>query len=482
MAESLKNKTIKGVGWTALGTGMQFAIQFIVSIILARLLTPDDYGLIGIITIFIVVADCITISGFFSSLIQKKEVTEADYSTMFLSNMASSTFLYILLFFAAPIIAVFFDRLELVSLVRAQALCLVVSAFSLVQRARLNKLLDFKTPTKILFVSSVVGGIIGITCAYVGFGVWALVISTVCNSTMQSLLYFLNSRWLPKMHFSTKSFKELFGYGWKILVAELFDSIYMQAYQLVVGKCYSPKTLGLYTRAKGFSDLISTNVFNITRGVTFPVLCQVRNEPERARDAYRRIIRMLSFITVVSSFMMFAVAKPMVLVLIGEKWLPSVEYLQILCFGALLYPINATSVNLLKSQGHSDKFLVLSLIRRVVEIVPICVGIFVNIWWMVIGMVVTNWFAFFLYGSFAGKEIKYSAFNQLRDMLPSFLIATLVAIPVWGVTLLPLEVSIIFPIQLCFGLVLVVIICECTRINEYIELKKLVLKVIKRKK
>lgn len=475
---SLKDKTINGVAWETTNKVISFAVHFVVSIILARLLSPDDYGLIGIIMIFITIADCITISGFFSSLIQKKDANADDYNTMFISNMVSSSVLYLVLFFGAPLISHFFERPELVNLIRVQSTVLIISAFALVQRARFLKNMDFKTPTKITIISSIFSGVFGITLAFCGFGVWALVYSNVASSILSTILNCVFSHWMPKIHFSLKSFKELFGYGWKILIAELFDTIWMQLNQMVVGKYYSPATLGQYSRGKGFVDLFATNIYNVTRSVTFSALSQIQDEKDRTRMAFRKMIKLLIFATAICCFGVAAVGKSMVLVLIGEKWLPSVAFLQILCFGSLLYPINATNMNLLKSQGRSDLYLILSIIRRILELGPIFIGIFVDIYWMVIGGVITNWIGFFMYSHFAGKHINYTSRQQFLDLLPSLGMATAMAVPVWLMSFLSITPFILFPLQLIVGAGIVIGLGELTKIEEYVEAKSILMSTI----
>ncbi len=478
--EGIKSKTINGVAWETINTVLKFIVHFVVSIILARLLSPDDYGLIGIIAIFTTIADCITISGFFSSLIQKKNTNADDYNTMFISNMVSSGLMYVILFFCAPAISRFFNRPELIGLVRVQSVVLIISAFSLVQRARFFKNLNFKTPAIITFISSVFSGIIGITMAFCGFGVWALVYSAVASSLLTTILNCLFSRWMPSLRFSLISFKELFGFGWKILIAELLDTIWKQLYQTVVGKYYSPATLGQYSRGKGFVDMFATNIYNITRTVTFSALSQIQDDEERRKAAFRKMIKVLIFITAICCFGVAAVGRSMVLVLIGEKWLPCVAFLQILCFGSLLYPINATNMNLLKSQGRSDLYLVLSIIRRVLELGPICLGIFVDIYWMVIGSVVTNWIGFFLYSHFAGKNITYSSWRQFVDLLPSLGIATAMAIPVWLMSYISISPFILFPLQLILAIGIVIGLCEWIKMEEYIEVRSIALSTIRK--
>lgn len=477
--ESVKNKTIDGVTWETINTVLKFAVSFIVSIILARLLTPDDYGLIGIITIFIVIADCITTSGFFSSLIQKKDADADDYNTMFISNMVSSVCMYTVLYFCSPAISRFFNRPELIDLIRVQSLSLIISAFALVQRARFFKILDFKTPAKITVIASVISGVLGIFLAFFGYGVWSLVYSSLVSTLLITVLSCAYSRWIPRLKFSISSFKNLFGYGWKILVAELLDNIWMQLYQIVVGKFYSPATLGQYSRGKSFVDLFSTNIYNITRKVTFSALCQIQDDKERQRIAFRKMIKVLFFVTSICVFGVAAIGKSMIMVLIGEKWLPSVAFLQILCFGSLLYPINATNMNLLKSQGRSDLFLVLSVIKKFLDIGPILLGIFVDIYWMVWGSVVTNWIGFFLYAHFAGKKISYSARQQFVDLLPALCFAIAMAAPVWFMSFLNINSFVLFPTQLLVAFGIVLSLGESTRFEDYCEVKDIVFSTIK---
>ena len=255
MAESLKKKTVKGVGWSAIDNVSQHAVTFVVSIVLARLLTPDDYGLIGIVTIFTLVSQALINAGFTSALIRKKDATDDDYNTVFIVNLGMSLLLYSIIFICAPAISRFFNRHELVDLVRVTSIGMIIGALALVQQTRLTKRIDFKSQTVITLAASVISGIFGIVMAFLGFGVWALVSQLLSLQAVKTIGLWIVNKWFPKLRFSSDSFYELFGFGWKMMVSALLTTIWQQLTQVVVGKYYSPASLGQYTRAKQFSDL-----------------------------------------------------------------------------------------------------------------------------------------------------------------------------------------------------------------------------------
>ena len=255
--QSLKDKTIKGTAWSAADNVTQMGVSFLVSIVLARLLSPDDYGLIGIINIFTVVCTAIINGGFSSALIRKKDIIDDDYNTSFLVNLGLSLVLYALIFFASPLIADFFEREELVNLTRLASFTLIIGAVAIVQQTRLTKRIDFRTQTKITLTASVVSGVIGITLAFIDFGVWALVVQMLSAQLLRTVLLWVYNHWMPSLRFNKKSFNELFGFGWKMMVSAILDSLWTQMYQVVVGQFYNAATLGKYTRANQLSKMFS---------------------------------------------------------------------------------------------------------------------------------------------------------------------------------------------------------------------------------
>ena len=290
MAEqSLKEKTVKGTAWSGIDNVAQYGVSFVVSIVLARLLSPDDYGLLGIITIFTAICSALINGGFTTALIRKKDCTEDDYNTAFVVNLTMSLLLYVVIFFCAPLIAKFLSRDELVLLTQVSSLGMIIGAMALVQQTRLTKRIDFKTQTKITLIASITSGVIGIGMALIGFGVWSLVAQSLSLQSLRTVLLWKFNKWIPSLKISRESFKNLFGFGWKMMLSEMLNTIWKELYQVVVGKFYTPATLGQYTRAKGFSKLFSSNLNSIVQRVTYPVLSNIQDDKERMVNAYRRV-------------------------------------------------------------------------------------------------------------------------------------------------------------------------------------------------
>lgn len=480
MAEQgLKDKTVKGVGWSAIDNIVQSTVSFIVSIVLARLLSPDDYGLLGLILIFTAVGNTIISGGFFNALIRKKDVKEIDYNTVFIVNLVVSLFLYALIYFCSPYIARFFGRDELVSLTRVSSLGMIIGALAIVQRARLTKRIDFKSQTKITLIASVSSGIIGVMMALRGFGVWALVAQDLVNRTLTTVLLWFFNKWVPKLLFSKQSFSELFGFGWKVMVASVIDTAWKEMYQVVVGKFYSPATLGQYTRSKTFSQLFSGNLTSVIQRVTYPVLSDIQNDKTRMVDAYRRIIKTTMFITAISMFALGAISEPLLYCLIGPKWHEAALYLPLICLSGSLYPLNAINLNMLQIQGRSDLFLGLEVIKKVILLAPLFVGAFIGIMPMLYVNLVTGLVCYFLNSYYSGKLLGYTSWMQLKDVTPSYGVATVVALSVYFLKYLPLSNWVILPMQLMLGTVVFFVVCKVTRIEEYDEIKEIIMPYIK---
>lgn len=489
MEQNLKQKTIKGIGWSAIDNVSGYAVTFVVGIILARLLSPEDYGLLGLIGIFTAICNCFINAGFGSALIRKKDATEDDYSTVFICNLGMAILLYGVLFVCAPFIAIFFERQELIALTRVSSLGLIIGSLAMVQRTRLTKRIDFKTQTKITIIAAIVRGVVGITTAFIGWGVWALVTQELTASIISASLLWHYNKWVPSLRFSTSSFRELFGYSSKMLASNIIDTIWREIYQVVIGKCYSPATLGQYTRGKMFCDLFSSNLTGIVSRVSFPVLSKIQDDPSRLKEGYRRIIRSTMLITFACMLMLAAIAKPMVLVLIGEKWLQAATLLQIICFGSMLFPLHAINLNILQVKGRSDLFLKLEIIKKCIAVGPLLLGIFISIYWMLIGSVLTGFISYYLNAYYSGPFLNYSIRAQIKDILPSFFIALATA----AISFLPVLIYdtiwrgenwntiafVILPLQLFIGFFVYVAISENTKTSEYMEIKSIVVPAIK---
>lgn len=472
MAEqNLKDKTVKGTIWSGIDNVAQFGVTFIVSIVLARLLTPDDYGLIGIITIFTAVCTTLINGGFSTALIRKKNATDDDYNTAFIVNFGASLLLYVVIYLCSPFIADFFHRQELVSLTQVSSLGMIIGALGLVQQTRLTKRIDFKTQTKITIVASVASGIVGIAMALMGFGVWSLVAQSLASQGLRTILLWVANKWLPKFRFSLESFHELFGFGWKMMLSGLLDTIWKELFQVVVGKFYSPATLGQYTRSKQFSSLFSSNLTAVIQRVTFPVLSNIQDEENRMVLAYRRIIKVTMFITAISMLFLGAISEPLLYCLIGAKWQEAATYLPLICLAGSTYPLHALNLNILEVKGRSDLFLGLEIIKKIIILGPLFVGAFVGIMPMLYANLLTSIISFFLNSYYSGKLIGYNSWMQIKDITPSYTIATIIAISVFFLKYLPISYYIVLPLQLFIGIFLILGICNITKMKEYEEIK-----------
>ena len=479
---SLKDKTVKGVGWSAIDNVVQYVVSFVVSIILARLLSPDDYGLIGIIAIFTALCTALINGGFGSALIRKRDANDDDYNTVFIVNLVVSLILYAIIYLASPLIARFFGREELIILTRVSSLGIVIGALAIVQQTILTKRIDFKTQTNITLVASIASGIIGVAMAFTGFGVWSLVAQSLSSTFLRTFLLWLLNRWKPSFSFSLDSFRNLFGFGWKLMLSSVLNTIWIELYQVVVGKFYSPSTLGQYTRAKQFAQIFSSNLTTVVQRVTYPVLSDMQDNKERMISGYRHIIKITMFITAVSMFSLGAVSTPLLYCLIGEKWMEAATYLPLICLSMSLYPLNAINLNMLQVQGRSDVFLILEIIKKIIVLGPLFIGAFIGIIPMLYTNLITSAIAYFLNSYYSGKYLGYTSLMQLKDIAPSFLLATIIAISVWFFKYLPISYWAILPIQIIVGIVAFFLFCKVLRIEEYMEVKHVVETLLNKRK
>lgn len=480
--ESLKKKTIQGTFWSAVDNVANQGVTFLVGLVLARLLTPHEYGLIGYIMILVAVFNSIVDSGFSNALIRKKDAGQTDYSTAFFFNLAVSVVLMAAMYLLSVPFSRFFREPQLVPLVRVMSVIIIINAMALVQRTRLVKNVDFKTQTKASLISSLTSAGVGLGMAFGGLGVWSLAGQQISRQLINTVCLWILNRWKPSREFSWSSFREMFGFGWKLLVSGLIDTVWREISQLVIGKCYSTETLGQYTRGKQFSDIFSSNMTSIVQRVSYPVLSSVQDERERMREGYRRIIRITMLASFVLLFGLAAVADSLVVVLIGPQWREAAHYLQILCFAACLYPLHAINLNMLQVQGRSDLLLKLEIVKKIIAIGPLLLGIFIDIDWMLWGSLVTSIIAYFLNARYSGTLIGYPIKAQIRDILPSFGVAAVMAACVFPISLLDLRPIWMLLVQLCAGAVVAIGLCEAFWLPEYAEIKDTALGFLRRNK
>jgi len=473
---SLTQKTVSGLIWSFLDQFANQGITFIVGIILARLLTPAEFGLIGMFTIFIAISNTFINSGFASALIRKQNCTQVDYSTVFFYNFLVGILLYIVLFILAPTIGIFFNEVRLTPIIRVMGLVIIFQSLSLIQQTILTKRIDFKLQTRISVIASVCAGVIAIVMAYKGFGVWSLVTQQIIRQLLVSILLWLWNHWLPTMVFSRQSFGSLFSFGGKLLISGLIDTIYQNIYYLIIGKYFSAQELGFYTRADLFKNIPSQNLNGIIGRVSYPILASIQDDKKRLRDSYRKLLRSTMFVTFLLMLGMAAVAEPLIITLIGEKWQPSVAYLQMLCFVGIFYPLHALNLNILQVSGRSDLFLKLEIIKKILAIPTIIIGVILGIKIMIVGMIVNTIIAYLLNSYWGGRFVGYSLKEQVKDILPSFLIALIMAIVVYLFNIfLPFNYLGKLIISTIIGACLIIIVCKSINFREYMFIKQLII-------
>lgn len=471
---TLKQKTISGLTWSFIDNFAQKSLTFVIGIILARLLTPSEFGLIGMITIFIAVSESFINSGFGAALIRKQNCTDVDFSTVFYFNLAGGGVFYWILFFSAPAISRFFNEPQLTNLVKVLAIVLIIDSLTIIQRIILIKRIDFKLQTKISVAASIVSGAVGIYLAFSGFGVWSLAVKQITQRAVDSSLLWLWSSWRPLPVFSRTSFNEMFSFGYKLLISGLIDTLYRNIYLLIIGKYFSAQELGYYTRAHQFQMLPSQNITGIIGRVSYPVLAQMQDDKTALKRNYQKLIKSIMFVTFVLIMGMAAVAEPMVITLIGEAWRPCVIYLQLLCFVGMMYPLHSLNLNMLKVQGRSDLFLKLEIIKKILAVPVVIIGVMVGIKAMIIGMMIMTQIAYFLNSYWSGRFIDYSMKNQVKDILPSFILAVTMGAIVAGIGwLLPFGYPATLVLQMLSGAVIVFVLAEITRMEAYLFIKEI---------
>lgn len=435
MAENLKKETTKGVFWSVIERFGTQGIQFLVMLVMARLLTPDDYGIVGILVVFVSLAQAFVDGGFSQALIRKKDRTEIDNSTVFYFNIVVSILIYAIFYVSAPLVSRFYEMPTLTPFMRVICLSIIINAFGVVQRALFNADIDFKTQAKASLLAVVISGILGIILAYQGYGPWALVWQQISNLIVNTICLWLYSSWRPIWAYSWKSFHELFSFGSKLLATSLLNAVYSNIHTIVIGKLYAAKSLGLYSRAKHFAELPSTQFTSIFMRVTFPVLCKVQDDIPRLTSVYRRMLRCSAYIVFPLLVGMAAVADPMVRVLIGDQWIECAYLLQIICFGRMWYPIHAINLDILQVSGRSDLFLKVEIYKKILSLTILVATAPFGIIAMCYGNVVSSLINLYINTYYSSRILGVSLWSQIKDLLPTLALCTVMFFAAWGTTL-----------------------------------------------
>ena len=446
MAEDLKTKTAKGIGWGFADNVLGLGITAVANVVLARILSPSDFGIIGMTAIFMTLSTSLVDSGFTDALTRKKDAVKSDFDTVFYFNLTVSCLLYAVLFLCAPFIAGFFGKEILVPIVRILGLSLIINAFGIVQKIILVRRIDFKTQAWISLASSVAASVAAVVAAFYGLGVWSLVILQVAKFAVNTVLLWSVSKWHPGLCFSRKSFKDMFSFGGRLLITSIISILWSEMYSIIIGKMYSSSVLGQYSRADKVKNMVTSNVSSVMKKVSYPVLASIQDEGDRQVNVYRKVLKTTVLISFTAVFGVWAVAGPFILTVFGDQWLPAVGYLRIMCFSGLFLPLMMCSANIINADGRSDITLFLEILKAVMGLIPV---------------------------------IRYSVGRQLRDILPSLCISVVMALIVNAMNMLDMPLWLLLILQICAGALVVIPAYEFVyKSAEYSDIKSELLSLI----
>ncbi len=449
--KNIKSKVISGLFWKFAERSGSQIIRFVVSVILARLLTPEDYGLIGLITVFVTIASVFADSGLGSALVQRKEADDEEFSTVFYFSMVFSFILYGILFVSAPFIARFYNEPQLVSVVRVLALSVIIGGFNSVQQAYVQKTMQFRRLFLSTLVGTLISAFIGIGMAYRSFGVWSLVGQQLSMQAVSVIVLWFTINWRPKLLFSFQKAKRLFSYGWKLLCSSLLDTTYTNVYSLVIGKVYTTTELGYYNQGKQFPFLIVANISGTVGSILFPVLSEAQDNRDKMKAMLRRAMVTSTFLVFPAMAGLAAIAKPLTIILLTEKWLPAVPFIQFCCFTYAFWPVHTANLQAINAVGRSDIFLKLEIIKKVMGVVILVAAIPFGIYTMMIGSCISTIVSTFINAYPNKRLLGYSYVEQMKDMLPAFVLSLIMCLIVLSIQLLNLNIWLTIVIQIILG-------------------------------
>lgn len=471
MVDSLKSKTIRALLWSFIESVGVRGAQFIVGIVLARLLLPEQFGLIGMLTIFMAVAQSFLDSGFGAALIQKRNATQTDKCSIFYFNIVVGLAAAGLLCMVAPWIAAFYNQPVLTPLTRALSLTIVINSFGLIQNTILTRQINFKTLTKVSLFASVLSGIIGISMAASGFGVWSLVIQQTSSTFFRTVLLWFFNTWRPALAFSINSLREMFGFGSRVLASGLLNTIFDNIYLLVIGKLFLATELGFFTRAKQFGEFPSLQLTWMVGRVTFPVFSTIQDDLTRLKRGLKKALTTLALVNFPMMLGIVVIARPLVLALLTEKWTPCIPYLRLLCIVGLLFPLNWFNMNVLFAMGRSDLCLRLEIIKKVLIVINIAVTWRWGIRAMICGQIAVSTFSYYLNSYYNGILIGYPIRQQLLDLSSYLITPILMGLVVYALGLLPFSnIWFLLLTQVFTGFVVYVGLCWLFRLPAFLEI------------
>jgi teichuronic acid exporter len=433
---NLKKQALSGVFWSTIQQFSHQIISLVVSIVLARILLPSEFGLIAMISVFISLGKRLLDAGLGQSLIRTTHLDEEDYSTVFFFNLAASLVIYLFLFISADIVAEFFSQPLLIDILRWYGLVFIINAFAIIQTTKMTREMDFKTQMRVSLPSVVLSGLVGIGMALYGYGVWSLVGQGIAQALASAVQLWWHSSWRPKFIFSMDKFKLHFNYGFKLTLSGVIDTVFSNIYSIILGRYFAVQQVGYFQRADSLKQLPVTNISSVIEKVSFPLFAQIKDDNVKLKDVYKRILKLVTFIIAPTLLFMAVLAEPLFILLFTEKWLPSVPYFQILCWAGILFPIHSYNLNILKVKGRSDLFLKLEIIKKVLTVIALVIGFQFGIYGILYSSVAVSVIAFWINTYYTDRFINYSSGQQALDILPAILLAILCSGVVYSVHML----------------------------------------------
>ncbi len=454
MSESSKAKTLSGFFWRFLERCGAQAVTFIVSIILARLIAPELYGTVALVTVFTTIMQVFVDSGMGNALIQKKNADDLDFSTVFYFNIVICTVLYLVMFFGAPLIAAFYNNDDLIPIIRVLSLTLVISGVKNVQQAYVSRKMMFKKFFFVTLGGTIASAVVGIIMAYAGYGVWALVAQQLLNAFVSTVILWFTVKWRPKLAFSFERLKTLFSFGWKLLVSSLIDTIYNDIRQLIIGKLYSSADLAYYNKGKQFPQLIVTNINISIDSVLLPTMSNVQDDPDRIKSMTRRAIRTSTYIMAPIMIGLAVCAEPVIRLLLTDKWLDSTFFMQIFCLTYLFYPVQTANLNAIKAMGRSDLFLKLEILKKIIGLGLMFATIFISVEAMALSLFAGTIISTIINAFPNKKLLNYSWFEQMKDILPNLGLSAIMGGAIYFMQYLPIPTILVLLLQIVVGMAL----------------------------
>ena len=451
-----KGKIVSSLLWKfAERIGAQ-GVNLIVSIVLARILAPEEYGVVALVTIFITISNVFIEQGFGTALVQKKDADDLDFSSVFYCNVVLSIILYIIIFLLAPVIAKFYNNMQIIVILRVLAITVLISGVKSVQNAYVSRKMIFKKFFICTSIGTIFSAVIGIWMAYKGYGVWALVVQQLTNNLVDTIMLWITVKWKPIARISFNRIKRLFGFGWKMLCSGLIDSIYNELYGLAIGKIYTPEQLAYYNRANQFPNIITVNINGSISSVMLPALANEQENKQKLKEMMQKSIKLSSFLLFPMMFGLVAVAEPLVKIILTDKWLEAIPLMQLLCFSYALWPIHTINLQAISAMGRSDIFLKLEIIKKIIGIVALAISFKLGIKFMVMTKIITSIISTFINSYPNKKLLNYSYIQQLKDITGAVIMSFLMMIIVYLMNYIEINIYLLLVLQIIIGIIIYV--------------------------